>query len=721
MTSRPRALLRSVPLICSCLAIALALAAPRAVHAAADPKGVVKCQATLEKAGAKFVGKKAGALAKCSDGVFKCIQTVDESGDAGVKRTTCITKARGGCLKALAAVTAARQAFVAAAAAACGALDPAQVTGADGLGYGDTDCSEFGVSVTSVATLVDCLARQHGCLVSRNFQLAMPRVLELLQFTPPDAVAVPAADVEGVGCLEEKGGTGADVNDLVLGKGIVKCEKAIEKVEAKLVSGGLKAVQKCVGALFACEQTKTGDDLTKCRDKARAGCEKGLGKSTEQRAALVATLGKPCGDATLFAALRTPAGANLDANVPSMVARGSVVAPCTVFTTLTDFQACLAAEAADLIDDLVRFQAPRTESLLGTVGCSLDGCGAPVPTPTPVATPNGTPGITQIIDATGDGAGHALGSALGIGVDTNGAVYVAGQTSHNVFKIAPGGSITQIIDASGDGQGHGLDQPSVLAVKGTTVYVTGTQSDNVFKITAGGVVTQILDASGDGAGHPVNFPNGLAVGADDSVYVSSQSSDSVFKIASGGTVTRILSSTGDGVHPLDDPAGIAVDAQNTVYVSSFGTNDVFKVTSGGAVTRILTASGDGQGHTCEEPADLTLDGTTAYVSCASTDNVFKITAGGQVTQVMNKNSDPPGEISTPTGLVVDDLHNLYVTWSSTARVFKVTPSGTITRLMTNSGDGAGHTLSFPFGVAVDPQRNVFVSGYNSNNAFKIVP
>ncbi len=376
--------------------IACMLASALDASAAADGKTVVKCQAALKKQGAKFVAKKLGALAKCTDGVGKCIQTVEDE----AKRTACVTKARGGCLKSLAVITAARQAYIGAVAGTCAALDPAQVTGADGLGFGTVDCSEFGGAVGAAAEVAACLAAQHGCLASRIFQLAVPRALELMQFTPPPAVVVPPADLDAVACLDDHGGAGADVADGALGKGLLKCQKAITKAATKLTSGRLKAVAKCVDALFACNQTKSGDDRVKCRDKARAGCVKGFDKLQTQSTGLAGSLAKSCGDAAVFAALRDPAGGNVDALLPSNLVRAGDAAACASLATIADYQSCLRSESARLADDLVRFEAPTAATLLGAVGCDLGSCGAaPTPTTTPVG-PTSTTGGTPTPHAT---------------------------------------------------------------------------------------------------------------------------------------------------------------------------------------------------------------------------------------------------------------------------------------------------------------------------------
>jgi DNA-binding beta-propeller fold protein YncE len=72
-------------------------------------------------------------------------------------------------------------------------------------------------------------------------------------------------------------------------------------------------------------------------------------------------------------------------------------------------------------------------------------------------------------------------------------VYVAGEASNNVFRIAPSGAVRQLIDSNGDGAGNQLLSPFAVAVgPDGSVYVTGFASSNVFRIAPGGAITRIL-------------------------------------------------------------------------------------------------------------------------------------------------------------------------------------------------------------------------------------
>jgi DNA-binding beta-propeller fold protein YncE len=77
---------------------------------------------------------------------------------------------------------------------------------------------------------------------------------------------------------------------------------------------------------------------------------------------------------------------------------------------------------------------------------------------------------------------------------------------------------------------------------------------------------------------------------------------------------------------------------------------------------------------------------------------------------------------------VDSGDNVYVTGLDSGNAFKIATPGacsttgtpcTITEIIDSTGDGGGNALNEPFGVAVDSSDNVYVTAHMSDNAFKI--
>ena len=84
-------------------------------------------------------------------------------------------------------------------------------------------------------------------------------------------------------------------------------------------------------------------------------------------------------------------------------------------------------------------------------------------------------------------------------------------------------------------------------------------------------------------------------------------------------------------------------------------------------------------------------------------------AAGQsvITQIIDRTGDGAGNgLDSPQGIAVDGAGTVYVTGRDSDNAFKITPGGVITEIIDITGDGAG---------------NVYVTGAGSENAFKITP
>ncbi len=93
-------------------------------------------------------------------------------------------------------------------------------------------------------------------------------------------------------------------------------------------------------------------------------------------------------------------------------------------------------------------------------------------------------------------------------------------------------------------------------------------------------------------------------------------------------------------------------------------------------------------------------------------------AGGPIAQFIDSNGDGAGNgLSGPQGIVVDPVGNAYVSGFLSDNAFKITPGGAITEIIDATGDGIGNTLDGPNGIVVDGVGNVYVAASNSNNAF----
>ncbi len=79
---------------------------------------------------------------------------------------------------------------------------------------------------------------------------------------------------------------------------------------------------------------------------------------------------------------------------------------------------------------------------------------------------------------------------------------------------------------------------------------------------------------------------------------------------------------------------------------------------------------------------------------------------------------------------MDAIGNVFVTGALSNNAFRIatprtcstdpadTPC-TIREIIDVGGDGEGNFLSFAYGITVGPRRHIYVTGYNSDNAFRI--
>jgi sugar lactone lactonase YvrE len=332
---------------------------------------------------------------------------------------------------------------------------------------------------------------------------------------------------------------------------------------------------------------------------------------------------------------------------------------------------------------------------------------------------------SQIIDSTGDGQGNPLTLPYDVAVNALGTiVYVTGNQSDTVFEIPVNGFPALFMDSAGDGGLNPLEGPNRIVVGNDgQVYVTGFDSNNAFRIDNNGVPTMIIDASGDGS-NPLGGPHGIAVDAQNNVYVAGGETHNVFKIEpNGGTITEIIDSMGDGTNSLLQAIEVEVDSLGRVYVTGHASDNVFRIDPGPTptITQILDASGD-MVNSLDGPWGLALSPLTSelFVSGFWSNNVFRIQSGGAITQIVDVSGAGPARLMEgPRGVTVDFVGEVIVAASSSNNVLSVRLSDNrAIELIDDTGDGVNGLFS-PWGVDANDSGFIYVTGVNSNNAFRV--
>ncbi|MCO5950471.1 cadherin-like beta sandwich domain-containing protein, partial [Mucilaginibacter flavidus] len=190
-----------------------------------------------------------------------------------------------------------------------------------------------------------------------------------------------------------------------------------------------------------------------------------------------------------------------------------------------------------------------------------------------------------------------------------------------------------------------------------------------------------------------------------------------------------------------NPPGVGSDSQGNIYVADQYNNLVRKITPAGVVTT-LAGNGtagyvDGVGTSAEfhQPIGVAADGQgNVYVADNYNPVIRKITPGGVVSTLAGSGtagyadgSATAAQFNFPYGVAVDPQGNVFVADLGNRRVRKITPDGTVTTFAgggpgtKTNGTGTAASFGTVYAVATDTQGNVYVADGNNNQIRKITP
>jgi uncharacterized protein (TIGR03437 family) len=322
----------------------------------------------------------------------------------------------------------------------------------------------------------------------------------------------------------------------------------------------------------------------------------------------------------------------------------------------------------------------------------------------------------------------------GIAVDYVGNVYIADSGNNRVRKVNRyDGTITTIAGNgtsgySGDGSlasNAQLVYPSSLAFGGASdIYIAS--GDRIRRVSYDGTITTATTAEPGSA---------VAVDGADSLYIAG--GGSLRKVSPSGAITSIVDEEG---------LAMAVDHWENVYLAQ-GPR-VRKIAPDGLIRTVAGNgtcgySGDGGPATS---AQVCANGLAAdwegnlYIADAQSQRLRKISPDGVISTVAGNGaccySGDGGPASTAQfnlapwggGMAVDSGGNLYIADAANHRVRKVS-SGRISTVAGNgiqgySGDFGPATsaeLSYPSGVTIDSQGNLYIADVGNQRVRKVSP
>ena len=334
--------------------------------------------------------------------------------------------------------------------------------------------------------------------------------------------------------------------------------------------------------------------------------------------------------------------------------------------------------------------------------------------------------------------GAAFNGPTGIAVDAAGNLYIAegsiGSGSGldgGDFKIWKVGTNGLVSTAAGNGVrsfgGDGgtaataqLNAPSGMVLDPAgNLYFSDSLNHRVRKIaTDGSIITvagnDLPGFSGDGGPAiraELNTPTGLALDSAGNLYIADTGNNRIREVLANGNIGTLAGNGnaayfGDGgssvLAALHAPTGVAVDANGVVYIADPGTHRIRRVANGVIDTVV---------NGLDAPIDVKVDASgTLYIA----DDTLIVYAGSPTSIPV------PG----PRGLALDAAGNVYAS-TSDGRVIAVRGGAVFpvagTTFCCYGGDGgaaAAATLSTPWGVAVAPNGNIYISD-TGNNAIRL--
>jgi sugar lactone lactonase YvrE len=355
---------------------------------------------------------------------------------------------------------------------------------------------------------------------------------------------------------------------------------------------------------------------------------------------------------------------------------------------------------------------------------------------------NGTSGLS--------GDGGAAGEAgvvqpRSVSVDASGQIYLTDYNDGLVRMINTNGIINTVAGGGTSASAAGLMAtackliaPSQVVVDGAgNFYVSDWVAGTVWKVAGNGLISYVWSG--------FSGPAGFALGASGAIYVAETGNN---KIAAGSSLggVSIVAGAGPGAFGgdggqavlayLNYPGGVALDPAGNIYIADTFNNRIRQVAANGV---IQTVAGNGFNSYAGDagPAAAAFLAAPKRLASDSSGNVFiadynnncvrEIDADGVISTVVGDgmNGYTPAsfggqatnaELSGPYAVAVDTNKNLFLSDPAYNQILKVNSSGLVKTL---AGPGTDNALSEPEGLACDAEGNVYIADRDNNYVRKI--
>ena len=293
----------------------------------------------------------------------------------------------------------------------------------------------------------------------------------------------------------------------------------------------------------------------------------------------------------------------------------------------------------------------------------------------------------------------------------------------------------------------------VVVAKDGTLFVADFFNNAIRRVSVDGVVTTVagtmMAGHRDGRATDALFhgPDNIAIDDEQNIYIADADNYRIRRLSAEGRVVTIAGSGragyrdgSSGVAMFGYPTGIAVDGKGFLYVADRRTHTVRKITPDGRVYTIAGngmpgfADGRGRMSLLREPVSVavTKDGTL-YIADSGNNAIRRVSPDGTVKTIAG--GGRPGyrdgrgfeaRFNWPTGIAIGPDGNIYVCDSGNNKIRRVTPDGVVSTvagsIVSGRRDGSAHKaeFSFPTGIALDSEGNIYIADSGNNLIRKIV-
>lgn len=245
--------------------------------------------------------------------------------------------------------------------------------------------------------------------------------------------------------------------------------------------------------------------------------------------------------------------------------------------------------------------------------------------------------------------------------------------------------------------------PTGIVARGGTVFLAEPGINELARVTAGGVVTQLAAPGG---------PTWLTVGPDKALWYSATDDGAIGRIAANDSVREFSA----GMPAASVPAQIVSGPGNALWFADDGTDAIGRITTKGAITEYPLTPGSGPLGVVAVPGGL-------WFTESRRGAIGFITPAGKVTHLISlgRHSAPAGIAYGPDGKlwVAESGADLVAEVQLTGKVAiprgKVIPAPAVLRTVRLP------SLAGPFGVAVGPDGNVWVTELDGGRIARVSP